>query len=140
MQFSSLYFFRAQNHQSLKFSRSLAVCVSKYFHVLDPGEFKGGGGGVRRSFSLRDSTPSRTKGSPSVLLYDIHFRPTNLGRAIHFMTPIYTYYEGERARRKNRNFFSQHFSKCPKTAFLTCFFFSKICQGHKFFLVKIEHL
>ena len=40
------------------------------------------------------------------------------------LTPIYTNYEGERAP-KNAIFCENFPKKCPKTAFLTCFF--KIC-------------
>ena len=53
----------------------------------------------------------------------IHFWPTDPKIFLKTpLAPIYTNFEGERAPKKNGFFLSNFSKKCPKTAFLTCFF------------------
>ena len=77
----------------------------------------GGVGGMTLFFSGIRSTPSRPKGSPFVLFWDIHFWPTDL--------KIFLKARRAECAPKKRDFLVSIFQKVPKNAFFGLF--SKIC-------------
>ena len=79
---------------------------------------------------LRELTLSPTKGSP----FWFCFMTSILGRPT---LKVLFYYFQMRARPKKDAILVKIFQKCPKTAFLTCFFFQKFACSAKF-LLRIE--
>ena len=70
------------------------------------------------------------RSAPFDTFSEIHFWPTDPKIFLKApLAPIYTNFEGERAPKKNAIFLSKFFKKCPKTAFLTVFFFQKFACG-----------
>ena len=91
----------------------------------DLGGDLGGGG-------LKDSTTCRSKGSPFVLFWDIHFWLTDPKIFLKApLAPIYTNFKGERAPKKC-NFLVKVFQKVSnKTFFVLFFFFNKLPAAQK---------
>ena len=98
----------------------------------DLGRGRGGRGNGRPPSGIRP--PADPKSPPFDTFSEIHFWPTDPKIFLKApWAPIYTNFERERAPKKTR-FFCQNFSKkCPKTAFLTVFFFSKNCLRRRKF-------
>ena len=83
------------------------------------GGFRGAGDG---GCPPRDSTPSRPKGSPLCYFLRNPFLSTDPKFFLKApLAPMYTNFEGEHAPKK-RNFLSNFFKKCLKTAFWPFFF------------------
>ena len=97
------------------------------------GGFRGGRGGGRLPTPLSGiRPPADPKGPPFDTFSEIHFWATDPKIFLRAPSaPIYTNFEGERAPKKNAIFWSTFFKKCPKTAFLTVFFFKKLPAAQK---------
>ena len=99
--------------------KNIAKLLPKYHITLRRGGVSCGSGGMGWSsslppLSLRDSTPSPTKGSQRVLFYDI-FRPTNSKIFLEVPSRQYILFLKGSAHRKKRNFLLvKFFQKVPE--------------------------
>ena len=109
---------------------------AKQIKVTFSGGFRGSGrGGVWTFFFLSGIRfPHQPKGSPLVLLYDIHYRPTYTKNFLKVhMAPIYNNFAGGRAPEKKLFFLRQNFLKKRSKTDLELFFFQKFFQKIIFF-------
>ena len=92
-----------EQYAEWKRSATNSQVTRKQIKVTFSGGFRGSGrGGVWTFFFLSGIRfPHQPKGSPLVLLYDIHYRPTNSKNFLKVhMAPIYNNFEGGAHQKK----------------------------------------